>query len=158
MKKLLTIGGIVIVIFALIIFLTNKSNDDKLVDNPYGTNKLDQQTINLLDDENYNNIILPKELEEKMAAGDEMTVYFFRPDCQYCIQMTPRLMPIADELDKEVLQYNLLEFNEFAAPYQIVSTPTLVHYKDGEEIVRMEGLHPEENIRLFFNEYTQSDE
>lgn len=157
MKKLLAIGGIIIVIFGLIIFLTNKSNESKLKDNPYGTDDLDKQTINLLDDENYNNIILPDDLQAKMKAGEEMTVYFFSPACQYCMQMTPRLMPIAKSLDKEVFQYNLMEFNDQAAPYNITSTPTLIHYKDGEEVVRMEGLQPEENIELFFNEYTKGE-
>ena len=37
MKKLLAIGGVIVAVFILIIVLTNKSNESKLKDNPYGT-------------------------------------------------------------------------------------------------------------------------
>jgi hypothetical protein len=44
--------------FGLIIFLTNQSNSSKLEGNPYGTDNLNQSTIDQLDDENYQNIAL----------------------------------------------------------------------------------------------------
>lgn len=150
MKKLLAIGGIIVVIFALIVVLSKQSNKENLKDNPYGTENLKQSTIDLLGNENYNNIILPEDLEKKIAAGDEVTAYFFSPECGYCMEMTPVLMPIANELNEEIYQFNVLEFNKQAEPYNIKSTPTLVHYKDGMEVGRIEGAHPEENIRLFF--------
>lgn len=124
-----------------------------MADNPYGKDNLDQATKQLLGNENYNNIILPPELEEKIASGEDVTAYFFRSDCGYCMEMTPVLMPIAEELNEEVYQYNILEFNEQAEPYGITGTPTLIHFKNGEEVGRMEGSQPEENIRLFFGEF-----
>lgn len=154
MKKLLAIGGIIVIIFALIVVLSKQSDKENMKDNPYGKDDLDQATKQLIGNENYNNIVLPEELAEKVASGDDVTAYFFSSTCGYCIEMTPILMPIANELDEEVLQYNVLEFNEEAAPYAITSTPTLIHYKDGMEVGRMEGLQPEENIRLFFEEFS----
>lgn len=153
MKKLLAIAGVVVIIFALIVVLSKQSDKEDMKDNPYGKNDLDQATKKLINDENYNNIILPDELAEKVASGDDVTAYFFSSTCGYCLEMTPILMPIADELDEEVFQYNVLEFNDEAAPYAITSTPSLIHYKDGMEVGRMEGLQPEENIRLFFEEF-----
>ena len=41
MKKLLAIGGVIVLVFILIIVLSNKSNELKLENNPYGTNKLE---------------------------------------------------------------------------------------------------------------------
>ena len=64
MKKLLVIGGIIVAIFILIAVLSNKSDQAKLKDNPYGTDKLEQSTINLIGNENYDNIILPENLRE----------------------------------------------------------------------------------------------
>lgn len=153
MKKLLVIGGIIIAIFVLIIVLNNQSNKVKLSgDNPYGTTDLDQATIDQLDDPNYQNIILPDELEEKIASGEPVTAYFFSPTCQYCQQMTPVLMPVADEMGVDIVQYNLLEFDQGWQQYGIESTPTMIHFEDGKEVNRTVGALPKENIELFFNE------
>lgn len=153
MKKLLAIGGVIVVIFILIVVLTNKSNETKLKDNPYDTDQLEKSTIDLIGNKNYNNIILPDELEKKVTSGDSVTAYFFSPLCGYCQEMTPVLMPIAEEMDVNVHQYNLLEYPEQASPYGIEATPTLIHFKDGEEVGRMVGAQPEDNIRAFFNEF-----
>ncbi|WP_432360776.1 thioredoxin family protein [Sporosarcina sp. UB5] len=155
MKKLLVIGGVIVAIFALIIVLNNQSNKEKLKDNPYGTKKLEQATIDLLGNKNYSNIVLPDELFEKVTSGESVTAYFFSPTCPYCMEMTPILMPIAEEKGIHVYQYNMLEFENESQPYGITSWPTLVHYKDGKEVARSVGLptNPEEDIRAFFDAY-----
>lgn len=153
MKKLFVIGGVIVAIFILIIVLSNKANETKLKDNPYGTDKLEQSTLNLIGNENYSNIIMPDELAKKIKAGESVTAYFFSPECSYCLEMTPTLMPLAKQMDVTVYQYNLLEFKNQAGSYGIKSTPTLVHYKDGQEVGRMVGAQPEANIRAFFDEF-----
>ncbi|MCG7345615.1 thioredoxin family protein [Sporosarcina sp. ACRSL] len=157
MKKLLIIGGVIVAIFALIIVLNNQSNKEKLKDNPYGTNDLSQATIDLLGNENYSNIVLPDELYEKVTSGEDVTAYFFHPECQYCQQMTPILMPIAKEKGIHVYQYNMMEFPNESQPYGITSWPALIHYKDGKEVARSVGLpqNPEEDIRTFFDAYNE---
>lgn len=152
MKKLLIIAGIVVIVFVGIILLTNQANDEKLANNPYDTEDLNQATIDQLDDENYQNIVLPADLEKEIASGEPTTVYFYSPLCSYCQQTTPILMPVAQDMDVDVLQYNLLEYEEEATPYQIEATPTLVHYEDGKEVSRWVGAQPKENIELFFND------
>ena len=67
MKKLLIIGGAIIAIFILIVVLSNKSDETKLKDNPYGTDNLAKSTIDLIGNENYNNIVLPDELCSKKS-------------------------------------------------------------------------------------------
>lgn len=152
MKKLLIIAGVVLAIFALIVFLTNQSQDEKLADNPYGTDDLNPATIDQLDDENYQNIALPENVNEQIQSGEPTTVYFFSPTCQFCQQTTPILMPVADDMEVEVLQYNLLEFDEGWTDYALEATPTLVHYEDGQEVARWTGAQPKENIEQFFQE------
>ncbi|GKV67003.1 MULTISPECIES: co-chaperone YbbN [unclassified Sporosarcina] len=153
MKKLLAIGGIIVVIFVLIIVLNNKSNEKKLTDNPYGTDQLDQRTVDLLSNENYQNIVLPDELDKQIESGEPTTVYYFSPACQHCMEFTPRLMPIADEYGVHIYQYNMLELDkQLDSKYDIVEWPALVHYKDGKEEFRMIGGHPDENIKAFFDE------
>ena len=156
MKKLLIIGGAIIAFFALIVFLSNKSDEAKLKDNPYGTKNLQQATIDLIGNKHYDSIVLPEKMFEKVEAGESTTVYYFSPDCQYCLAMTPELMPIAKELGVDVMQYNMMEFGDQVGDdtkYNVESWPALVHYKDGKEVGRMMGQQPEKNIRAFFAEF-----
>ncbi|ETP68306.1 thioredoxin [Planococcus glaciei] len=151
MKKMIIIGAAVVLIFGLIIFLTNQSNNSKLANNPYDTEDLNQATIDQLDDENYQNIVLPDELDKKIASGEPTTVYFFSPTCSHCQATTPVLMPVAEDMDVDVLQYNLLEYEQGWQQYFIEATPTLVHYENGEEVSRWVGEQPKENMEEFFN-------
>ena len=151
MKKLAIVGGVVVVLFAAIIVLTNMKNSDKLKDNPYGTDNLKQSTIDLLGNENYKNIILPDALAEKVASGEGVVGYFFSPECSHCMNYTPKMMPIAKELDIEVNQLNLLEFDS-GDTYNITATPTLIYFEDGKEVSRIEGDASEETTRQFFND------
>lgn len=152
MKKMLIIGGVVIAIFALIIVLTQMSQNEKLANNPYDTDDLDPATIDQLDDENYQNIALPDEVAEQIESGEPTTVYFFSPTCVHCQNTTPILMPVAEDMDVDVLQYNLLEYEQGWTDYFIEATPTLVHYENGEEVSRWVGSQPKENIEEFFTE------
>lgn len=152
MKKLWIIGGAVAVVFILLIVLTNMSNDKKLADNPYGTDDLKQETIDQLDDENYQNIILPDDLKEQVESGEPVTAYFFSPICVHCKAMTPVLMPVVEEMDVDLVQYNIYEFEQGWEDYMIEATPTMIHFEDGKEVSRMVGNQPKENIQAFFDE------
>lgn len=158
MKKLIAIGGIIVIVFALILVLNNQSNKEKLKENPYGTDKLEQSTIDLIGDENYSNIILPTDLKEELANKESATVYFFSPLCGYCKEMTPVMMPIAKEMGIDVQQFNVLEFGSEAMAYQIEATPTMIHFENGEEVGRIVGGQPEENIRAFFEAVNEQED
>ena len=150
MKKLAIIGGIVIALFIGIIVLNNMSNSDKLEDNPYGTDNLNQATIDLLDDENYQNIILPEDLEAKIESGEDVFAYLFSPLCSYCMQFTPKLMEVADEKGVQIDQLNVLEFENDKASYNLEATPTLIYFEDGKEVSRIVGDYSKDEIRQFF--------
>ena len=152
MKKLAIVGAVIVLLFAGIIILTNMKNSEKLEDNPYGTKNLKQSTIDLLDDENYQNIILPDELAKKIESGEGVVGYFFSPECSHCKNYTPKLMPIADEMDIQVDQLNILEYTNEWETYNITATPTLIYFENGEEVARLEGDAPDETTRQFFND------
>ena len=152
MKKLAIVGAVIVLLFAGIIVLTNMKNSEKLEDNPYGTDNLKQSTIDLLDDKNYQNIILPDALAKKIESGDGVVGYFFSPECSHCKNFTPKLMPIADELDVQVDQLNILEYTNEWDTYNITATPTLIYFENGEEVARLEGDAPDETTRQFFND------
>ncbi|MGP4071530.1 thioredoxin family protein [Piscibacillus sp. B03] len=153
MKKLIIFGVVIITLFAATALLTNLAQEEVSEDNPYEKTNLDQATIDLLDDPHYQNIITPEQLEETLSSGEETTVYFFSPTCQYCREATPRLMPLAEDMGVEVQQYNVLEFQQGWNEYNIEATPTLVHFENGEEVARIKGAAPNEQYEAFFNEY-----
>src|SRR5699024_2631838 len=103
-NKLLLIVGIIIVLFVGLVVI----NDGKTVseDNPYGDKKLKQETIDQLDDPLYQNIILPTELERALKNKEDMTVYFFSPTCIHCINATPVVVPLVEELDIDMKKLN----------------------------------------------------
>lgn len=148
---LIIIAVIVVLLFAAIIVLTNMSNNDKLADNPYETEDLNQSTIDLLDDENYQNIILPAALEEKIASGDKVFAYYFSPECSHCKNFTPKLMPVAEENGIRIDQLNVLEYEEEMAKYGIEYTPTLVVFEKGEEVTRIVGDYEKDMVQKFFD-------
>lgn len=116
------------------------------------TKDLHPETVKWIGDKNYLNVVTPDVYKEKVDSGDNFIGYFFSPTCPYCIQMTPILMAITEEEGVEVLQYNLLEYGEEGQEYMVAGTPATVYYSGGEEIARMSGLHPEENIRAFIDD------
>lgn len=152
MKKLLLFGGIIIAVFVLIFVLNSQKNKDVLANNPYDTEDLKQSTIDLIDDPNYQNIILPEDLEEKIATGEPVTAYFFSPECVHCLEMTPRLTPLAEENDVEIVKYNVLEYEQGWDDYLIQATPTMIYFKDGKEVVRVEGAIANDQIQAFFDQ------
>ncbi|MER1999599.1 MAG: thioredoxin family protein [Lysinibacillus sp.] len=148
---LVIIGAIVIALFAAIIVLTNMSNEDKLADNPYDKEDLEQSTIDLLDDENYQNIILPAALDEKIASGDKVYAYLFSPECQHCKNFTPKLMPIAEKNDIKIDQLNVLEYPNEWNKYNLEATPTLIVFENGEEVTRLVGDYDADMVQKFFD-------
>ncbi len=152
---MIVIIGVIVVLFIALFFVLDYKNNQALNnnDNPYGTNDLDQATIDQLGDPLYQNQILPDELSETIQNGDPVTVYFYSPTCIYCQNTTPYLAPLAEDMDVDMKKFNLLEFGQEGNAYQIESTPTLIHFEDGEEVARLVGQYPEEGYEAFFNEY-----
>src|SRR5699024_7835395 len=112
-NKMIIIIAVVILLFVGLFFMNNMKNKRALdgVDNPYGKDDLKQETIDQLDDPLYQNIIVPEDLDEKLANGETMTVYYFSPICVYCQKTTPIVVPITEELDIDMKKMNLLEFD-----------------------------------------------
>jgi thiol-disulfide isomerase/thioredoxin len=151
MKKIIIFSAIILALFVAMAVVTNMQNKAKIGEvNPYKTNDLQQATIDQLDDPNYQNIILPEELEEKLDNNEDVTVYFFASDCPHCKVTTPVLMPLAEEMGIDVVQYNLLEFQNGWDQYGIEGTPTLVRFEEGKEVARIDGSREEEDFRQWF--------
>jgi thioredoxin 1 len=152
-KKMIAIIAVIVVLFGALFLAINAKNNKALENNPYGTDELQQATIDQLNDPNYGNQILPDELNEKVESGEGVTVYYYSPTCSFCKATTPYLVPLAEEMDVDMKKLNLLEFAPEVQQFAIQSTPTLVHYEDGKEVARLEGQQEEDVYAAFFEEY-----
>lgn len=152
-SKMILIIVVVILLFAGLMVANSVKNKQALKDsdNPYGKDQLKQETIDQLNDPLYQNIIIPEDLDAMLENEETVTVFYYSPTCVYCQKATPVVVPITEELNIDMKKMNLLEFDKMDY-YDIEGTPTIVHYENGEEVGRVEGLpeNPEEAYRAFF--------
>lgn len=171
-NKMLLILGAVVILFGALYFANDFKNkkaeekkEEKIAektkeyDNPYNKTDLADETIEELDDPLYQNQIIPKDLDTLLDEEKDVTVYFYKSDCPHCKVVTPKLVPMVEDMDIDMKKVNLLEFNqqEYWDRYFIESTPTLVHYKDGEEEARIVGENSEKDYKEFLNKYVVGD-
>ncbi|WP_445486514.1 thioredoxin family protein [Niallia sp. 03133] len=154
MKKVLFFLLFIILLFAGVAYLSHLKKEKASEDNPYGKSNLDAATIEQLDDTNYQNIIKPQDLKEKIESKKDATVYFYSPTCIHCQKTTPIVNPVAKDMGIDLVQYNLLEFEQGWDDYHIKSTPTIVQYKDGIETKRIVGYQKSETFKKWFQENT----
>ncbi|WP_126428087.1 thioredoxin family protein [Brevibacillus marinus] len=155
MKKVLIFLAIVMGLFAALAVVTFYANKQAAQGNPYGKETLHPATVAQLDDPLYGNQILPDELQAKLDNKEELYVYFYSPTCVYCQETTPILVPLAEELAIDVRKLNVLEFEEAWDTYRLAGTPTLIHFREGKEVARLDGGQNEASLRAWFAEQQQ---
>jgi thioredoxin 1 len=96
----------------------------------------------------YNQISLD-ELETKLANGEDVTVYFYSPECPHCRETTPMLVPLTEDLGVEMLKLNVDKYPEVWDKY-IQGTPTLIHFEDGKKVDEEVGSKSKETYQDFF--------
>ncbi|WP_079529343.1 thioredoxin family protein [Halobacillus hunanensis] len=151
-RNMIIFGTILVGLLVILAFVVNYQNSQKAEGNPYGKSNLEQGTIEQLDDPNYQNQILPDELEKQISSGEPTTVYFYSPDCVHCQRTTPVLVPLVQDLGVDMKKMNLLEFENMWQEYGIEATPTLVHYENGEEVARIVGSQKPSTFEEFFQQ------
>ncbi len=83
---------------------------------------------------------------EKIASGVTL-VDFFATWCGPCKMLSPTIEEIGAEADGfAVYKVDIDECEDVAMDYEIMSVPTLVVFKDGEEAERMIGVQPKTAI------------
>ncbi|QQD85116.1 MULTISPECIES: thioredoxin family protein [Jeotgalicoccus] len=140
------IALIVVVFIAIFIVVSNQSSDPESLSEsgyyPYTDKEPDElsgPTIDTLDNEDYQSNKTPAEVEEIVNSGEGEFVYFWSPTCVHCQEATPMLTDALDNIDNEVTQLNVLEYDQAWETYGINATPTLIYFEDGEEVERLEG-------------------
>ena len=86
-------------------------------------------------------------LTEDNFAG-VVLVDFFATWCGPCRMLSPIIEEIGEECDGsfEVYKIDIDEAEDVAMDYSVMSVPTLIFFKDGEEAERLIGVRPKNEI------------
>lgn len=86
--------------------------------------------------------------EEVVASDKPVLVDFWASWCGPCKMMSPIVDQLAEELASiKVGKINVDEENELASKFKVMSIPTLVLLKNGEETGRVVGVQSKDNVK-----------
>jgi thioredoxin 1 len=104
-------------------------------------------------------VIKGNEVEQMVAASianDTLTMIdFFAYWCKPCMQMKPAIDKLEKELtaDVEILSVDVDVQRGLASKYAIEAMPTLVFFKNGEEVNRIVGYQTEDQLRTVISKF-----
>ena len=92
--------------------------------------------------------ITNKNFEEEVLNSDKPVIIDFYADwCMPCKMMSPIIDSIAEENQElKVGKINVDESGELAVKYNIMSIPTIIIFKNGNEYKKIIGVTSKENI------------
>lgn len=147
MKKMLGIFTVIICVFIVFIILEKKNNTEQNVNQETSEN---QETIE--------NSLTLDELVGLVNSEQDVLVYFYQPNCIYCQQANPIISSLVNEMDIDLKVFNLQKYKNGWEQFNVDGTPTLIHFKDKEEISRLDGLGSEVEYKEWFEHESISNQ
>lgn len=87
-------------------------------------------------------------VKEEIASGKPVVIDFWATWCGPCMRLAPVIDELAEEYGERVVigKYNVDEETELSGEYRIMSIPTILFFKNGEQVreLRMTGATKEQ--------------
>lgn len=94
-----------------------------------------------------------QQYKDKIKSNDEFVIYIYKTSCPGCEQMKPIINKIIKEENINLIAMNVEEDKNldisFLKEQEINKTPIWLHYKNGKEIKRLEGVQSETVLKNF---------
>lgn len=93
--------------------------------------------------------------DEVLESKVPVMVDFFATWCGPCKMLSPILEQVSDETDKvKIVKVDIDENMDLAQQFGLMSVPTLLVFKDGEEVAREIGFKPKVEILDIIKKYS----
>lgn len=101
-----------------------------------------------------------QEFESRLAAGNPLVIDFWAPWCVPCRVTKPILQKLGDEFTGKVefLPVNADDSKELIERFKIFGIPTVIAFRNGQEVARVTGAQNEKNYRSVFDSLAQGKE
>lgn len=89
-----------------------------------------------------------EKLKEIIGSKKLSMVWFTVPNCAPCRAIAPRVEEVSKKYSAYLQFYriNIEEFAEMAQQNKVTNTPTLIFFKDGKEVFRLDAFPSKEEI------------
>lgn len=86
--------------------------------------------------------------KDVLQSSVPVLVDFWAAWCRPCLALAPKLEEVAGELGSKikVVKLNIDENPDAPSRYNVKGIPTMILFKNGQEIDQIVGNHPKENI------------
>ena len=93
--------------------------------------------------------------DKALASGQLLMVDFWADWCGPCKMLAPVIEGLGDEYEGKAIvgKINVDEEQELAIRYGVMSIPTVIFFKDGEEVARKVGVLPAAQFTQVLDNY-----
>lgn len=97
-------------------------------------------------------INLEKQDFNELTKEGLVLVDFYAMWCGPCKMIAPILEELSNEVDNTIVKVDVDRHPEISQQYNIMSIPTLVLFKNGQEVTRRSGFQTKDMLKAFIKE------
>lgn len=109
-----------------------------------------------LEKPSYKNISLQK-YQTKIQSSEDFMMYVYKTTCGVCQEMKPSINEAIQEEKVNLIAMNADEKEnidrKFFEEHKLEKSPTLLYYKNGKEVERLEGFHSKKELKEFMSRH-----